>query len=163
MLTPAEIAALVTATKGAVDLVDKFGGQLLSFLRRDPKVAEREVDQWRIKIDREGADIVVKQSGRTIQTVTHEDLAKRLQPTDLSLVRTYEKKMNEYFALWRSVYDEKDSSADPLVNAKIDAQLQKLVLKMRGELLGILTFLEQVGVHLDDHYLSIRNLVQDAK
>jgi hypothetical protein len=163
MLTPVEIGALVTAAKGAVDLLDKFGGQLISFLRKGPKVAEQDVDAWRIRIDRQGDDIVVRRQGQTIQTVTHDQLATKLQSDDLALVQTYEKKMNEYFSLWRSVYDEKDVSADPLVNAKTDAQLQRLILKMRGELLGILRFLEQTGVRLDDHYLSIRRLVQDAE
>ena len=162
MLSPAEIAALVAATKGAVDLFDKFGGQLLSFLRRGPKEPEGSEDRWKIKITTEDNNIVVKQNAQTIQTIKHDQLASNLHPTDLALVQTYENKMNEYFALWRAVYDQKDSSADALVNAKTDAQLEKLIVKMRGELLGILQFLEQTGVHLDDHYLSIRNLVQSA-
>ena len=36
MLSPAEIAAVVAATKGAVDLFDKFAGQIKSVLLKRP-------------------------------------------------------------------------------------------------------------------------------
>ena len=163
MLSPVEVAAIVAATKGAVDLFDKFGGQLMSFLRKGPKDPPGDEYRWKIKIGTEGNNIVVKREAHTVQTITHDQLASKLHPSDLELVKTYEKKMKEYFTLWVTVYDAKDSSADPLVNAKTDAQLQNLVLKMRSELLGILSFLEQTGVQLDDHYLNIRQLVQSAQ
>lgn len=45
MLNPAETAALVAATKGAVDLFDRIGGQIKSVLTRRPKEAEGEDDR----------------------------------------------------------------------------------------------------------------------
>jgi len=86
-----------------------------------------------------------------------------LSPNDLALVETYEKKMNEYFSYWRTVYSAKDSSPDPLVNAKVDNQLTGLISKMKIELLAILDFLENIGVQLDDHYMSIRMLVRQVQ
>ena len=163
MLSPTEIAAVVAATKGAVDIFDRIAGQIRSVLARRPKEAEGDDERWRYKISGKGKDIVVTQSGRTVQTVTAEELSKKLGPQDLALVRTYERKMEEYFKLWQAVYAEKDSSQDPLINAKTDAQLAKLVVKMRDELLGILAFLQRIGVHLDDHYMHVRSLVEDAR
>ena len=141
----------------------KFGGQIKSFLLKRPKEAEAADDRWKMKIGAEGGNIVVKNESRIVQTITHDQLARVLHPNDLALVKTYEQKMNEYFKLWRVVYAEKDSSADPLVNAKVDNQLDKLIHKMRDELLGILGFLEHIGIHLDDHYHYIRNLVQNVQ
>jgi len=163
MLSPVEIAALVTATKGTVDLFDKIAGQIKSVLTKRPKEAEGGDDRWRFKIGAQEGNIVVSQDNRTIQTITGKQMGLVLGPSDLALVQTYESKMNEYFSLWQKVYEEKDMSNDALANAKTDAQLRKLILKMKNELLGILKFLEHLGIHLDDHYMNIRHLVQDAK
>jgi hypothetical protein len=163
MLGPAEIAAIVTATKGALDLFDRMAGQVRAVLTGQPKEAEGDEDRWRYKISGEDKGLVVRQDAQTVQTITGKELSERLEPTDLALVRTYESKMEAYFKLWRAVYQQKDASQDPLVNAKTDTQLKDLILKMRGELLGILDFLEKTGVHLDDHYMHIRHLVTQAE
>lgn len=163
MLGPAEIAAIVAATKGAVDIFDRIAGQVKTVLTGSPKGAEGDEDSWRYRISAEGKALVVKQSGVTVQTVTAKELSQKLEPADLALVRTYEGKMADYFKQWRAVYQAKDTSQDPLVNAKTDAQLTDLILKMRSELLGILTFLEKAGIRLDDHYLNIRHLVSQAE
>src|SRR2546423_740953 len=141
MLDPAPIAALVAATKGAVDLFDRIGGQIKTVLTRRPKEAEGEGDRWKYKISGQGEALIVKQAGTTIQTITGAELSSKLNPADLSLIQTYEQKMEQYFRLWRAVYKNKDASQDPLVNAKTDEQLTDLILKMKGELLGILKFL----------------------
>ena len=160
MLTPVEIAALVAATKGTIDIFDKIAGQVKSVLLKRPKEAEGEEDRWRNKISAEGNDIVVKQTGRTIQTITGGQLASALGSDDLALVRTYEQKMQQYFKRWQAIYAKKDSSQDPLVNVITEEQLTEQITKMKTELLGILSFLEHIGVHLDDHYMNIRHLVE---
>ena len=163
MLTPVEIAALVAATKGAVEVFDKVAGQIKSVLTKRPKEAEADEDRWRYKIRPEGTSIVVKQENRTVQTVTGEQLSKVLSTTDLDLVQTYEASMNKYFSRWKAVYAKKDSSQDPLVNAITEEQLTEQIVKMKTELLGILSFLQKCGVNLDDHYMHVRHLVESAK
>lgn len=160
MLTPAEIAALITATKGAVDLFDKIAGQVKSVLLKRPKEDEGEEDRWRYKITTEGKDIVVKQTDRTIQTITGDQLSHVLGQDDLALVRSYEHNMQKYFKRWQVIYANKDGSQDPLVNAITEEQLAEQIAKMKNELLGILSFLQRIGVHLDDHYMHIRHLVE---
>ena len=91
------------------------------------------------------------------------DLSKVLNTNDLDLVRTYEASMNKYFNRWKALYSKKDASQDPLANAITEEQLTDQIVKMKSELLGILAFLERCGVHLDDHYMSIRYLVEQAK
>ena len=162
-MNPVDVASVVATLKVVVDLFDRFGGQIKSSILKNPKELEAADDRWKIKIDAEDGNIVVKKESQIVQTIPHEELARILQPSDLALVKTYEKKMNEYFNLWRTVYDEKDSSSDALVNAKVDNQLEKLIHKMRVELLGILGFLEYIGIHLDDHYAHIRNLIQNIQ
>jgi hypothetical protein len=165
MLTPVEIAALITATKGAVDIFDKVAGQIKSVLTKLPKEAAGDDDRWRFKIGADAAStsIVVRQETRIVQTLKGEELAKVLGPADLRHIKNYESKMNEYYDLWEKVYQEKDSSNDALANAKTDKHLEKLISKMKAELLGILRFLVKIGVQLDDHYMHIRDLIEEAK
>jgi hypothetical protein len=165
MLTPVEIAAVVTAIKGAVDVFDKLARPIKRVLlpsKERYEQAEAKDQRWRFKIGAEGNDIVVREKGNVRQTVTGAQLAQTLNSNDLILVQTYERKMQEYFELWSKVYAAKDSSQDPQINAKTDLQLKKLVVQMRDELLGILKFLEQIGIHLDDHYMHVRSLVERA-
>ena len=159
MLSPVEIAALVTATKGAVDLFDKIADQVKSVLLKRPKEAEGGEDRWHYKISTEGKDIVVKQTNRIIQTITGDQLSHVLGPDDLDLVRSYEHNMQKYFKRWQAVYIKKDCSQDPLVNAVTEEQLAEQIAKMKAEF-GILSFLQRIGVHLDYHYMHIRHLIE---
>ena len=163
MLSLGEIAAVVAATKGAVEIFDKVAGQIKTVLAKRPKEAEGDDDRWRYKIRTEGSNIVVKQEDRTVQTVTADQLGKILSKSDLELVQTYEASMNKYFSRWKAVYAKKDASQDPLINAITEEQLTEQIVKMRSELLGILSFLQKCGVNLDDHYMNIRHLVEDAR
>jgi hypothetical protein len=162
MLTPMEIGAVIAATKGAVDIFDKLAGPIKRVILGQPKAeqADAKDQRWRFRVETVGKDVVVKEGDYTRQTITGEELAKLLGPNDLALVQTYERKMQDYFDLWTSVYAAKDMSQDPLANAKTDVQLKKLISSMKVELLGILSFLQQIGVQLDDHYMHVRNLVQ---
>ena len=123
MLNPVEIAAVVAAAKGAVEIFDKVAGQIKTVLTKRPKETEAEDDRWRFRIRPEGTNIVVKQQDRTIQTVTADQLSKVLSKSDLELVQTYEASMNKYYSRWKAVYAKKDSSQDPLVNAITEEQL----------------------------------------
>jgi hypothetical protein len=162
MLSIGEIASLVAATKGAVDIFDKIAGQIKSVLLKRPKEEEGEEDRWRYRIAPEGKDIVVKRQDQTIQIITGDQLGNTLGQDDLALVRAYEQNMQKYFNRWQALYAKKDSSQDPLVNAITEEQLTEQIIKMKTELLGILSFLERIGVHLDDHYMHIRHLVASA-
>jgi hypothetical protein len=162
MLTPVELAALVAATKGSIDVFDKFAGQIRSVLLRRPKEEAGTEDRWKFKVGSDKNNIIVTQNKNVRQTITGDELASKLNPSHLVLVKTFEDKMEYDFRIWSSVYKSKDASQDPEVNAKTDEQLRRLVLKMKKELLGILDFLQHIGIHLDDHYMHIRYLIEQV-
>ncbi|HME24021.1 MAG TPA: hypothetical protein VKI44_22270 [Acetobacteraceae bacterium] len=162
MLTPVELAALVTATKGSIEIFDKIAGQIRSVLERRPKEEVGAEDRWRYKVGSDKNNIVVTQDKEVIQTLTGDELASKLKPSDLRLVKTFEEKMESDFRIWSTVYKSKDASQDPEVNAKTDEQLRRLILKMKKELVGIIDFLQRIGVHLDDHYMHVRYIVDQA-
>jgi len=132
-------------------------------LTKKPKKADGEEPRYGFKIQPEGSEIVVKQGEKTLQVVTADQLGNVLGQADLELVRTYEQGMQKYFGRWKALYAKKDASQDPLANAITEEQLNEQVLKMKSSLVGILEFLQKTGVQLDDHYMHIRHLVEQAE
>lgn len=163
MLTIAEIAALISATKGAVEIFDKIAGQVKSVLTKRPADPKKDEERWRYQIRAENSNLIVKQDNRIIQTVTANQLASVLSKPDLELIQAYERNMDKYFARWKAIYSKKDASQDPLANVITEEQLSDQIVKMRQELLGILKFLEKCGICLDDHYMHIRYLIQETE
>ncbi|MEM6373414.1 MAG: hypothetical protein AAF727_11630 [Pseudomonadota bacterium] len=164
-LTPAEIAALVAATKNTIDIFDKIVDPIKRVLLPDEEYQWKDAkdQRWRHKVDMEGSDVVVREDERAIQTIEGKELEKELSGGDLRLIQTYEQKMEDYFELWSDVYKQKDMSPDAKVNAQTNRRLRDLVKQIEGELTGILDFLQdKIGVHLDDYYMHVRQLVEEA-
>ena len=152
--------SVINATGVAVDLFDKIVSQIMAFIQKRP---EKQVDlgeeRWHLKIKAKNDQLVVTQDGRQIQVITADDL-KNLPTDSLYLIQTFEETMQRNFRLWQAVYKKRDASPDALVNAQTDEQLTELVRKMKRDLTGIIDFLKQLGLHLDDHYMHVRHLVQ---
>ena len=106
MLSPVEIAAVIAATKGAVDIFDKLAGPIKRVILGQPKFDQTEAkdQRWRFRVETAGKDVVVKEGDYTRQTITGAELSKALGPQDLVLVQAYERKMQDYFELWTTVY-----------------------------------------------------------
>ena len=160
MLSPLEIAAVLAATKNAVDIFDKISGQIKGVLAKRPKEPEGGDDRWRYKVSADDKQITVKQDGRTIQTLKQEELESRLTPAHLDHIKVYEASMQKYYKRWQQMYPMRDDSVDVLANIKLDEQLAGQVKMMQQDLVGIVDFLESIGVHLDDHYMEVRGLVK---
>jgi hypothetical protein len=160
MLGPVEIAAVLAATKNTIDIFDKISGQVKSVLFKYKKEPEGGDDRWRYKISADDKQIVVKQDGRTIQTLTGPELETKLKPEDLRHIKVYEASMQKYYKRWQQLYPKKDASADELINMKLEEQLTDQVKKMKEDLVGIVDFLQSIGVHLDDHYVQVRDVVK---
>lgn len=162
MLSPTEVAAVITAIKGSIDIFDRIASPIKRVLldRSDFDQIDARDKRWRFKVETNGNNIVVREDERTLQTISGEEMEKKLVGDDLKLIETYEAKMAEYFELWSAVYAQKGRSPDPLKNAQVNLQLKGLIKDMRGELIGILDFLEKLGVQLDDHYMHVRQLVE---
>lgn len=158
-MDPVSVMALIKATSAAVDLFDKIASQVKAFVQKQPeKVVSDGEDRWRHKIKQEGRALVVRVEGREVQTIAAKDL-ESLPGDQLSLIKTYEESLQRNYRLWQAVYKKRDASPDALVNAQTDEQLTELIHKMKRDLNGILDFLQSIGLHLDDHYMHIRHIV----
>ncbi|HUE70210.1 MAG TPA: hypothetical protein VMP01_04910 [Pirellulaceae bacterium] len=156
MVDLATIAAAITAATSAVGLIDKIADQIDRFLTKEPEPAVPK--EHRLKIEKEGNAIVSRYHGQENQRIAAEDLQK-LPESDLRHIKVLEQSMENHYAIWAAVYPQLALAVDPIAKAKTDQQLRGIIREMKGDLDGILTFLESAGLQLDDHYLHIRDLV----
>jgi len=146
-------AAIVAATAG-VGLIDKISDQVSRFLtKRDPPFGHH-----RASTEREGEAIVQKRHGVETQRVTYSDLQK-LPEADLQHIKVLEQSMENHYAVWAAVYPQLALAVDPIAKAKTEQQLKGIILSMKTDLIGILDFLLQAGLDLDDHYRNIHDVV----
>lgn len=159
MVDIATITAAIAAATSGVGLIDKIADQISRFVRKDPNPAVPK--EHRMKIVKEGDAIVSKIHGQENQRITAADLAK-LPESDLRHIKVLEKSMENHYAIWESVYPQLALAIDPIVKAKTEQQLKGIIKDMKGDLEGILNFLEQSGFYLDDHYMYIRDVVRSV-
>jgi hypothetical protein len=153
-----QTANAVIATAGAaVTLFDKVAGQVVRFMRKTPEPPgpPKEVE---FQVQGKGDALKVEHRGQTLQVIRGEDLA-HLPPDCYRHIKVYEESVQRYYDIWRQVYPHRDDGS-LVENAKVNNQLRDLALKMKGDLAGIIDFLESLGVRLDDHYLAYRDVIR---
>lgn len=159
MIELATISAAIGAATAGVDLIDKIGDQVSRFLtnRQSPVLPV----EHRAKIERDGDAIVQKHNGVEYQRITASDL-QNLPEAELRHVKVLEQSMENHYAIWSSVYPQLALAVDPIAKAKTEQQLKGVIVAMKADLVGILDFLLQAGLNLDDHYRNIRDVVARA-
>mgnify|MGYP000196801540 CR=1 FL=1 len=157
MCTLAESIPVVAAALGsAISLVDKLYDQVKSFIanRKETKLSE----EHSLRIESTGSEILQIINGRVVKTIAAADFAKLPESTHRHIM-VLEKSMQNSYDLWAQVYPQRNSSADPMVNAKVNQQLKQIIIGMKEDLDGILGYLDSLGFYLDDHYMEFRYLV----
>jgi DNA polymerase I-like protein with 3'-5' exonuclease and polymerase domains len=156
MVDIATITAAIGAATSAVGLFDKMADQIERFITKRPKPAVPK--EHRLKIEKSGGDIVATSHGQEVQRITAQDLAQ-LPESQLKHIQVLEHSMENHYAVWAQVYPQLALMDSPVQKAKVEQQLRGIVGGMKGDLEGILSFLESCGIHLDDHYMHVRHLV----
>lgn len=156
MVDIATITAAISAATSAVGLFDKMADQIERFITKKPEPGVPK--EHRLKIERSGTDIVASSHGQVVQRITAQDLEK-LPASQLKHINVLEQSMENHYAVWSQVYPQLALMDSPIQKAKVEQQLRGIVGGMKGDLEGILSFLESCGVHLDDHYMHVRHLV----
>lgn len=149
--------SLIDLTVSGINLFDKVAGQVVKFIRKTPDDAGPPKGH-QFKVGGKNEEINVESHGRVIQTITAEDL-KNLPPEAYTHIKTLEKSLKQHYSLWSRIYPHRNDGS-VTENAKVDLELEKLVTEMKGDLLGIIDFLRKIGVHLDDHYLNYRDVIE---
>ncbi len=159
MVDLATITTAIAAATSGVGLIDKIADQVDRFLTKRPEPAVPK--EHRMQITKEGDAIVSKYHGQEYQRITAQDLQKLPEAT-LRHVKVLEQSMENHYSIWASVYPQLAIAVDPIAKARTEQQLKAVIVGMKGELDGILSFLEQAGLHLDDHYIHVRDVVRSA-
>jgi hypothetical protein len=154
--------ALITqafgAASAAFDLFDKMADQIARFIQRRPPPSDAESETHRQEIKTEGSRLVNRQHGHVVQTITADDL-RDLPADQLRHIQVLEQSMRSHYNVWARVYPQLATLDSPVQKAKVEEQLENVIRSMKGDLDGILSFLETCGLYLDDHYLHVRQLV----
>lgn len=158
MIDIATVTTAIGAATSAVGLLDKIWDQIDRFLAsRSASVTSQPHHQ---KIEKEGDTIVSKSpDGAVCQRVTVADLSN-LPESTLKHIKVLEQAMGNHYAIWAAVYPQLALTIDPIAKAQTEQRLQGVINSMKKDLDGILQFLLDSGLHLDDHYMHIRNVVR---
>lgn len=160
MVEIATVTAAIAAATSGVGLIDKIADQIERFMTKQPEPSVPK--EHRMKIERDGDAIVSKYNGQENQKVTAEEMQKKMSEASLRHIKVLEQSMDNHYSVWAAVYPQLALSIDPIAKAKTEQQLRGVIRSMKGDLDGILGFIEESGLNLDDHYMHIRNLVQAA-
>lgn len=158
-MDPVSLIAVIEAAMAGLGLIDKIGDQVSRFLTKseDPIIPVKH----RAKIERDGDAIVQKRHGVEYQRITADDLQK-LPEDALRHIKVLEQSMENHYAVWATVYPQLALEVDPIAKARTEQQLRGIIVAMKGDLVGILDFLSQAGLELDDRYSHIRDAVARA-
>ena len=150
----------ITAIATTLKIVDSVTGQWDRFFK---KREEHELDKpHRVTSELEQGEIVVKEHGKPVETITAQDVAK-LDENSRKLIDALEKSMQRQYDLWTKVYPTRDASPDPVVNAQIDQRLEDIAKKMCADLGKLFRYLDSIGKYLDDHYDHVRFLCMEVE
>jgi hypothetical protein len=156
MIDPITITAAISAASAGINLINKMYDKVYPFITGSHPMKK----EHRLMIEGKGDRIVAKEYGG-VKIITGDDL-KNLPSDMLDHIQVYEKAAQNKYEIWKNVYPQRNASTDPIVNAKVDQQLRKIVVDMKNDLDGILRFLEESGIKLTDHYTMFRDAIQQS-
>jgi hypothetical protein len=149
-MDPLTILGAVGTTLG---IIDRIAGQIERFKKKEPEPPSPPIP--RVLAERRGSEIVLAEGAVALERFTVDDF-RNLAQADHEFIEAIEKRMRRNEKLWNKVYPLRDASVDPVVNAKVDNQLDDITKELCADLSRILGFLESLGKKLHDHYNSVR-------
>ncbi|MBR0712697.1 hypothetical protein [Bradyrhizobium liaoningense] len=160
LATAAVIAKLVSDT---VNSFDKIFRGYADVVKNTGKVTAPEVPPpdfaYADQPDRKAFVAKSRSTGKAVQTVTYEQLRDRLNERDLRHVETLSQAMENYERQWDAAFKERSTASGKDIG-RLDAQLEDLAKQISDPLLRVLKFVEKMGLHLDDHFLTARDLAE---
>jgi len=137
----------------AIEAFDQISDEIAATIN-DRQPDPNHVHRFLIKRSRDGIVAYEKMC-----VITADELEK-LPKDQRELVRSYEKSMQKLKKEWHKL---KRGDVDAQLDPQIRAKNLELIASMKENLVGILNFLEQQHIYLDDHYIDVRALVSQLK
>lgn len=158
---PIDPITAIGAVSTILNIVDKVANQVQRFIKKEPEPSSEKPHKVQA-IQETPTTIVVKHEGRVVETITDKDLNK-LDSNSRALIKALEESMQNHYDIWVAVYPQRDQSADAIVNAKINRQLQDTAKKMCTDLNTLFRYLDSLGKYLEDHYNAFRFVCQEVQ
>ena len=146
--------ALAAASK-AVNIINKVYPEVRSFHYNQPE----EHRQYGVRFEGKGDSIVASYSGKTQKTITADDLNK-LPSRQRRHINIFQNTLNDCYNRWAELYQDRNQTTSIAKRKRIDQEIRMVVADMKESLDRIFSFLESAGLHLDDHYLEFRNVIE---
>jgi hypothetical protein len=70
--------------------------------------------------------------------------------------------MENHYSVWAAAYPQLALETNIVAKARTEQQLKGIIASMKPDMDGILQFLLDSGLHLDDHYMHIRSVVKSS-
>lgn len=146
----------------AVETFDSLSDEIENVTRQEIYPEEKnsivpaEKNPHMYLIRRSGKNIAVYQR---IQVITGEQI-EHLPAEKREMISTYEKSMNTLKKEWEKI---KGSEATSQIDPKVREKKINLIKEMKNDLVGIIDFLEEQNIYLDDHYIEVRSLIKQLK
>jgi hypothetical protein len=159
LATAAVIAKMASDAVGAIDKI--FRGYADVVKKKQPTSPEVPPPDFAYvnKPDQSALVAQSRQTGTAYQTVTYQELCKRLDDSDRQYIETLTQAMENYQRQWYSAYQQR-SLASGMDIGRMDAQLEYLARQISDPLIRVLEFVNKMGLYLDDHYLAARRLAE---
>jgi hypothetical protein len=146
--TRAPTVALAHASQLVDELWSRAEGAYTGHVGRVP-------EEYRMRYAADAEDIVGRSHGHEQQRITRSEFERRLTLDQLRYVSVLEKSMEVNLALWERTYPNR--TLDPKSRKEADQAIEA----MAEDLSGVLNLLERSGLWLDDHYLAVRQMLDD--
>jgi hypothetical protein len=162
MIDLANAALIAKMASDAVAAFDKIFRGYADFLKKKEPAALNipPPDLSYVDLPKQNAFVAQsRQTGATSQKVTYEELCNKLNDSDRQYIKTLTQAMENYERQWTAAYEQR-SMATGMDVGRLDSQLDYIVRQMADPLVKVLTFVERMGLCLDDHYLVARNLTE---
>ncbi|VVB95914.1 Uncharacterised protein [uncultured archaeon] len=151
---------LLNSTATILGIIDKVADQIERFRKKEPEPPVAKPHS--VLAEKRGDAIEFIRGGVVLETITVNDFTS-LNPQSQQLIKAYEQSMQMQYDLWTQIYPQRDVSPDPLVNAKVNAQLKNIAQTMCSELNMILDYLNYMGKNLEDHYSHVRFICRENR
>jgi len=145
---------LLNSVAITLGIIDKIADQIERFRKKQPEPSIPKPHS--VLAEKRGEVIDFIESDIVQETITADDFTK-LDLQSQQLIKALENSMQVQFNLWTQIYPQRDISPDPIVNAKVNTQLENIAQKMCDDMYKILDYLnEDMNKNLYDHYTHVR-------
>lgn len=115
-------------------------------------------DAYRLRFAADGGDVVGRsRDGGEVQRVTRAQLARRLKKEQLRHVEVLERSMEINKAIWDERYPRR------VLDRRSRRKANEAAGALAEDLSAVLEAVEQAGLWLDDHYMEVRQVVQQHR